>query len=84
MFLLNGTERGVSDAKADYARSLMSPLQVKRTKILMSRGEDDYFYEMPYEEVPSDDGWLSGVECVGEAPVTDWDGIGADGMTKTA
>ncbi|MDM8207804.1 hypothetical protein QUW17_07920 [Bacteroides gallinaceum] len=82
VFLLNGTERGVSDAKADYARSLMSPLQVKRTKILMSRGEDDYFYEMPYEEVPSDDGWLSGVECVGEAPVTDWDGIGADGMTN--
>ena len=82
VFLLNGTERGVSDAKADYARSLMSPLQVKRTKILMSRGEDDYFYEMPYEEVPSDDGWLSGVECVGEAPVTDWDGTGADGMTN--
>ena len=82
VFLLNGTERGVLDAKADYARSLMSPLQVKRTKILMSRGEDDYFYEMPYEEVPSDDGWLSGVECVGEAPVTDWDGIGADGMTN--
>ena len=41
VFLLNGTDRGVSDAKADYARSLMSPLQVKRTKILMSRGEDD-------------------------------------------
>ena len=84
VFLLNGTDRSVSDAKADYARSLVSSLQILRGKRPLSRGEYDgdyyvdYTYDDTYNEIYSG-GWLDEI-VVTPDPI--WDGVGADGLTN--
>ena len=84
VFLLDGMERGVSDAKADYARSLVSSLQILRGRRPLSRGEYDgdyyvdYTYDDTYDEI-YDGGWFDEI-VVTPDPV--WDGVGADGLTN--
>ena len=84
VFLLNGTDRSVSDAKADYARSLVSSLRILRGKRPLSRGEYDgdyyvdYTYDDTYDEIYSG-GWLDEI-VVTPDPI--WDGVGADGLTN--
>ena len=84
VFLLDGTDRDVSDAKADYARSLVSSLQILRGRRPLSRGEYDgdyyvdYTYDDTYDEI-YDGGWFDEI-VVTPDPV--WDGVGADGLTN--
>ena len=84
VFLLDGTDRDVSDAKADYARSLVSSLQILRGRRPLSRGEYDgdyyvdYTYDDTYDEI-YDGGWFDEI-VVTPDPI--WDGVGADGMTN--
>ena len=84
VFLLDGTDRDVSDAKADYARSLVSSLQILRGRRPLSRGEYDgdyyvdYTYDDTYDEI-YDGGWFDEI-VVTPDPI--WDGVGADGLTN--
>ena len=84
VFLLNHTDRSVSDTKADYARSLVSSLQILRGRRPLSRGEYDgdyyvdYTYDDTYDEI-YDGGWFDEI-VVTPDPI--WDGVGADGLTN--
>lgn len=84
VFLLNGTDRDVSGVKADYARSLVSSLQILRGKRPLSRGEydGDYYVDYTYDDIYDeiyDGGWFDEI-VVTPDPI--WDGVGADGLTN--
>ncbi|MDM8325727.1 hypothetical protein, partial [Bacteroides gallinaceum] len=74
----------MSDTKADYARSLVSSLQILRGRRPLSRGEYDgdyyvdYTYDDTYDEI-YDGGWFDEI-VVTPDPI--WDGVGADGLTN--